>query len=119
MVGQGIDPDTSPEQADEIYADLHIHLARNIAHETACLDGTPVRANHDHDRCRFWGLLASEYEVSGEHGPIYQATHVAWGHAPGENMTTAEAEAAIYVELAAMRSAATRAVRHGQGGEED
>jgi len=102
-VGQGIGPDTATERVSEIYADLHMALARNIAHETACLDGTPVRADHDHDRCRYCGLLATEHEVPGDSGPTYQATHVAWGPGAGETMTTTEAEAAIYVELEAMK----------------
>jgi hypothetical protein len=101
-IGQGIGPGTSAERVSEIYADLHVHLAQNIAHETACLDGAPVRADHDHDRCRFCGLLASEHEVPGDDGPVYQATHVTWG--PGTPaVTTAEAEAAICVELEAMK----------------
>ena len=100
--GQGIGPDTTAERVSEIYADLHVALARNIAHETACQDGTPVRADHDHDRCRFCGLLATEHEVPGDSGATYQATHVTWG--PGTPaVTTAGAEAAIYVELEAMK----------------
>jgi hypothetical protein len=101
-IGQGIRPGTSAGRAAEIYADLHVHLASNIAHETACRDGAPVRADHDHDRCRFCGLLATEHEVPGDDGPTYQATHVTWG--PGTPaVTTTEAEAAIYVELEAMQ----------------
>jgi hypothetical protein len=34
-VTQGVGPGTSAE----LYADLRVHLARNIALETACLDG--------------------------------------------------------------------------------
>ena len=101
-LGQGIRPDTSAERILEIYAELHVGLARNIAHETACRDGAPVRADHDHNRCRFCGLLATEHEVPGDDGPTYQTTHVTWG--PGTPaVTTAEAEAAIYVELEAMQ----------------
>jgi len=79
-----------------------VHLARNIAHETACLDGAPVRAGHDHDTCRFCDLLAAEHEVPGDDGPVYQATHVTWGQGTPA-VTTAEAEAAIYVDLEAMK----------------
>ena len=98
-IGQGIGPGTSAGRTSEIYADLHVHLARTIAHETACLDGAPVRADHDHDRCRFCGLLAAEHEVPGDDGATYQATHVTGPGTPA--VTTAEAEAAIDVELAA------------------
>lgn len=101
-IGQGIGPGTSAERISEIYADLHVALARNIGHETAGLDGAPVRAGLDHDRCRFSGLLAAEHEAPGDAGPVYQATHVTWG--PGTPaVTTAEAEAAICVELEAMK----------------
>jgi hypothetical protein len=73
-IGEGIGPDTTAERVGEIYADLHVALALDIAHETACLDGTPVRADHGHDRCRFCRLLATEHEVPGDSGPTYQAT---------------------------------------------
>jgi hypothetical protein len=97
-----------------------VGLASNIAHETACLDGAPVRADHDHTRCRFCGLLAAEHEVPGDDGPVYQATHVTWG--PGTPaVTTAEAEAAIYVELEAMQlgGSQTPDLLHGDQDEED
>ena len=80
-VGQAIAPGTSAERVSEIYASLHMLLATDIGHETACLDGAPVRADHDPDRCRFCGLLATEHT---------------------------EAEAAIYVELEAMKLRAER-----------
>lgn len=35
-MGQAIAPGTSAERASEIYADLHVVLAADIAHETAC-----------------------------------------------------------------------------------
>jgi hypothetical protein len=85
-VGQGIGPEITAERVSEIYADLDVALARNIAHETACQDATPIRTG----RCRFCGLLPTEHEVPGDSGATYQTRHVTWG--PGTSaVTTAEA----------------------------
>jgi hypothetical protein len=75
--------------------------ARGYAVSAARMDGTPVRVGHDHNRCRWCGLLAAGHEVPGHGGPTRQATHVAWPG--GETVTTAAAEVAIYVELEAMK----------------
>jgi hypothetical protein len=68
-----------------------VALAHDIAHETACLDGVPVRVGYDHERWPWCGLSTSEHEVPGDDSPVYQATHVAWPDSPA--VPTAEAKA--------------------------
>ena len=84
----------------ETYAELRMALMRNIGRRVACLDATPICHEAD-GRCVYCGLQADEHELPRADGrPQRQAVHLSW---PGGGVTTtAEAEAAIYVELEAM-----------------
>ncbi|MEU6261741.1 hypothetical protein [Saccharopolyspora shandongensis] len=102
-MGQAVGPGADAERVSEVYAQLRVSLMRDIGHRTACLDGTPVRADHDRTRCRWCGVPAVDHETPGDPGdpPPYQATHVAM---PGQKpITGAEFEAAFYVELEALK----------------
>ncbi len=83
---------------------------RNTGHRDACRDGTPV-CREDDGRCHYCGLAAAGHEAppAAHDGPLRQETRLGW---PGGAVTaTTEAEAAIYVELEAMR------LRGGEAGQ--
>ena len=90
-----------PDRVREIYAQLRMALMRNIGRRDACRDGTPV-CREDDGRCHYCGLAAGQHDAPGSHdGPPRQETHIGWPG--GEVSTTAEFEAAFYVELEAMK----------------
>ncbi|MEY7974032.1 hypothetical protein AB8O38_18705 [Saccharomonospora xinjiangensis] len=58
----------------DVYATLRMNLTADIAHRIACLDGAPVRAEHDRTRCRYCGVPVAAHDIPGDPGdpPTYR-----------------------------------------------